>query len=454
MNPVRVLRSFVVTVVAFVVLAAPAVVLADGRVALVVGNSTYAHIGRLPNADNDAADMSAALRRLGFEVTTELDADRAELTEALFGPQTSGPIWNRQAAAPPSAVSGASPPLRALRGARVAAKINPQGSAETNAERNSATPAPMSNAQLPPEILVDRHLVRAERLLAEDDPGAALEAMNEILALQEEHDLVLEDDFHFQYGRVAFAVGRTETAIASLNEYLVAAGRGGEFYRRALELLDSAEVRLREEERAARWPPGGTFRDCEVCPNMVVLPGGDLALGRYELTVGEYRAFASATGGGAGAGCQALSRVTPDSWQDPGHPQTDRHPVTCLSWDDAQEYVSWLSRETGASYRLPSEAEWGRAAAGSQPGCYVERTGTASTCPVGSYGSNRLGLSDMASNLAEWTSDCWEGDCRSRVLRGGSWVADPQYQSPAGRNAILAHRRSAFFGFRVARALE
>ena len=64
-------------------LAVPAVVLADGRVALVVGNSTYAHIGRLPNAENDATDMSAALRRVGFEVTTELDADRAELTEAL-----------------------------------------------------------------------------------------------------------------------------------------------------------------------------------------------------------------------------------------------------------------------------------------------------------------------------------------------------------------------------------
>ena len=57
--------------------------LADGRVALVVGNSTYAHIGRLPNPDNDARDMSAGLRRLGFEVTTELDADRVELTEAL-----------------------------------------------------------------------------------------------------------------------------------------------------------------------------------------------------------------------------------------------------------------------------------------------------------------------------------------------------------------------------------
>ena len=76
-------RSLVAVVVAIVFLVAPAVVFADGRVALVVGNSTYAHIGRLPNPDNDARDMSAALRRLGFEVTTELDADRVELTEAL-----------------------------------------------------------------------------------------------------------------------------------------------------------------------------------------------------------------------------------------------------------------------------------------------------------------------------------------------------------------------------------
>ena len=78
--------SFVVAVLAvlaFVVFAAPGVALADGREALVVGNSTYAHIGRLPNPDNDAQDMSAALRRLGFEVTTELDADRVELTAAL-----------------------------------------------------------------------------------------------------------------------------------------------------------------------------------------------------------------------------------------------------------------------------------------------------------------------------------------------------------------------------------
>ena len=76
-------RSLVVAALAFVVFAVPAVVLADGRVALVVGNSTYAHIGRLPNPDNDGRDMSASLRRLGFEVTTEFDADRVELTAPL-----------------------------------------------------------------------------------------------------------------------------------------------------------------------------------------------------------------------------------------------------------------------------------------------------------------------------------------------------------------------------------
>ena len=82
-DAVRSMKSTLVAVLPFVVLAVPTVVLADGRVALVVGNSTYAYIGRLPNTQNDAADVSAALRRLGFEVTTELDADRVEMTDAL-----------------------------------------------------------------------------------------------------------------------------------------------------------------------------------------------------------------------------------------------------------------------------------------------------------------------------------------------------------------------------------
>ena len=119
----------------------------------------------------------------------------------------------------------------------------------------NGTAAGTGIVQLPPEILLDRHLLRAERLLAGGDPAGALEAMNDILALREEHDLVLQDDFNFQYAQVAYAAGRTETAIASLNEYLVAAGRPGEFYREALELLDSAEGGRRRRGGAGEATP-------------------------------------------------------------------------------------------------------------------------------------------------------------------------------------------------------
>ena len=265
--------------------------------------------------------------------------------------------------------------------ATVAAEVDLQNAATTN-ESRAATAS--GNSQLPPEIMVDRLLVRVERLLAENDPGAAFEAMIEILGLQEEHDLQLEN----------------------------------------------------------------------VCPTMVVMPQRRLALGRYEVTVGEYRAFAAATAGGAGGGCDASLFVTPDSWRDPGHPQTDRHPVTCLSWDDAQEYALWLSRETGAEYRLPSETEWARAAAGSQPGCYFDRTDTRGTCPVGSYGPNPAGLSDMVSNVAEWTSDCWQGDCGRRVQRGTGWGSSASLQRADTPYGATATRRWALTGFRVARVLD
>ena len=115
------------------------------------------------------------------------------------------------------------------------------------ANRQPAAQAAVT-AQLPPEILVDRHLVRVDRLLADDDYGAALAVMDEIVALQRQHDLVLPEEFYFKYAEVAFGTGLTETAIASLNEYLVAAGRDGDFYRDALELLDAAEDTLRRAE--------------------------------------------------------------------------------------------------------------------------------------------------------------------------------------------------------------
>ena len=205
--------------------------------------------------------------------------------------------------------------------------------------------------------------------------------------------------------------------------------------------------------------PGTVFRECESCPEMVVQPGGELSLGRYEVTRGEYVAFALATGGGADD-CLAGA-----SWRDPGFVQTDRHPVVCVSWDDAQAYLQWLSRTTGAAYRLPSDAEWGRAAPESPDGCgangrYVSQQYTCPTeedteftAPVGSYAADGAGLFDMLGNVWEWTQGCFENDCGRRVLRGGSWSTlqvglGPESLEPAGPGA-----RDADYGFRVARTL-
>ncbi len=200
----------------------------------------------------------------------------------------------------------------------------------------------------------------------------------------------------------------------------------------------------------ARRRPGEVFRDCADCPEMVVLAGGGLAMGRYEVTVGEYRAFASATGGG-GNDC-----FIGESWRNPGFPQTDRHPVTCVSWDDAQAYESWLSRTTGATYRLPTEAEWEQAAAGSEPGCDRLGRGTRpnGTCPVGASVANAAGLSDMVGNVSEWTQDCSEGDCGPQVLRGGSWYSAAEYLRPGARLMDFAGYRGGRNGFRVLRTLD
>ena len=138
----------------------------------------------------------------------------------------------------------------------------------------------------------------------------------------------------------------------------------------------------------------------------------------------------------------------------PGFAQTDRHPVTCVSWDDAQAYASWLGLTTGAPYRLQSDAEWDHAIAGSQPGCYRDRTGRPGTCPVGSYGANPAGLSDMAGNVSEWTRDCWQDDCGRRVTRGGSWFGNAEGLRPPRRSSVGTGRRRDDLGFRVSRTLD
>ena len=242
-------------------------------------------------------------------------------------------------------------------------------------------------------------------------------------------------------------------------------------------------------DRAEPRQVGQVFRECDACPEMVVMPGGRLALGRFEVTVGEYGAFASAAGGGGG-GCRVLGSTgwaadASASWRNPGFSQTNRHPVVCVSWNDAQQYVSWLSRTTGATYRLPTEGEWGSAAGGSGSGCsvnggdaqllpYLRRQSTGVnwqwpegsgpscagsdgalfTASVGSYGSNGVGLSDMVGNVWEWTEGCWNGDCVRRVVRGGSWANAAAVVGPGARLRDRAGGRHDLCGFRVARTLD
>ncbi|MCY3822110.1 MAG: formylglycine-generating enzyme family protein [Gammaproteobacteria bacterium] len=198
----------------------------------------------------------------------------------------------------------------------------------------------------------------------------------------------------------------------------------------------------------------------------VVIPEA-FALSVHEMTFEDYDRF------------KRRDRVADESWG------RGRRPVINVSWDDAMEYVVWLSSQTGAEYRLPSEAEWEYAArAGSVAkyawgnevgsgkancaGCGSRWDGRV-TAPVGSFASNGWGLHDMHGNVFEWVEDCWndsyegapsdgsawlEGECVLRVSRGGSWGAPPRALRAAYRGGSTTGYRSSYLGFRVARTLN
>ncbi len=306
---------------------------------------------------------------------------------------------------------------------------------------------------------------------------------------------------------------------------------------RATILLASAAIFNATAVPAAQPAPAGSaFRDCAVCPQMVALPAGQFtmgaapdeeereqldaffrgrsqpqrritvpsfAVGRFEVTRREYHAFAEATGH-RGEGCFVWNgsdfELDPrKDWRSPGYAQDDAHPVACVSWNDAQAYARWLSRETGKRYRLPSEAEWEYAArAGAVSARYwgddtgrmcdyangadtaattqlaaARRWGSAGcndrhahTAPAGSYRANAFGLHDMLGNVGEWTQDCWNadyhgapahprawlsGECGMRAVRGGAWDDAPIGLRAAYRVGSPVTIRLYSRGFRVAR---
>ena len=294
---------------------------------------------------------------------------------------------------------------------------------------------------------------------------------------------------------------------------------------------------------AAYAKPGTTFHDCEtVCPDMIALPDGHVsigspeleagrdkgegpqkditihsfAIGKYDVTRGQWAAFVADTHRPVAMGCAWAGPAGPSldpqkAWNAVDFAQDDSHPVVCISWGDANDYVQWLSAKTGHAYRLPTEAEWEYAARagtttafpwgdtpshdkanyGAETCCSGLAQGAdqwASTSPVGSFPPNGFGLYDMNGNVLQWVQDClgdyadkpsdgsaYEADttlkdggpwspkmaglnaCAFRMLRGGDWGDPPRMIRSAFRNyappkgTTIDNYRSAGAGFRVVR---
>jgi len=272
------------------------------------------------------------------------------------------------------------------------------------------------------------------------------------------------------------------------------------------------EVLVGTEKRCLR--PTDSFRDCAECPEMVVVPAGSFimgspsdedgrldregpqrevtigqpfAVGKFEVTFAEWDACVTA------GGC--THRPDDRGWG------RGRRPAINVSWDDiTTEYLPWLSRITGKSYRLLTEAQWEYAARGlrsaSAPSaaywwgdkasrehanygrdlcCAGHKEGRdqwENTASVGQFPANPLGLHDMHGNAWEWVEDCWHDSyvgaptdasawttsCAetTRVLRGGSWLEGPQGLRSAWRTRIRPAVRIFNYGtgFRVGRMLS
>ena len=611
----------------FFLLAAAVSAQAAGRVALVVGNGAYTHIGRLPNPTNDAADVGAALRRLGFEVTHVRDADLSALTTELraFSRRSRGAdvalvfyaghgmemdgvnyllpvdarlerdtdVWSETVTLDNVLVSTSGAGLRLV--ILDACRNNPLA---RSMERTSRT-RNVSNGSLGDlneDLLVDETLVAysAEAGTTADDGEGRNSPYTAALLAHLEKPMDVGIMFRYVRRRVRTATNRRQVphVYSSLEREHYLSGAGGSpdpvlvqqetaYWRSVENSTNPADL----EEYLRRWPDGAfvrpartrlaalrapdpprpgrpaptrpdpaparprageVFRDCPSCPEMVVIPAGtfemgspaseegrydnegprhsvevsSFALGRYEVKREEYATFAAATGRDVRGGCWILgvednesggrsTRWSLDagaSWREPGVAQGASHPVTCVSWQDAKEYVAWLRRETGFPYRLASEAEWEYAAragttarwywgnesgvrcdyANGQDATYKrylgERFGgnwnapddctddAGGTASVGGYGANDFRLFDMLGNVWEWTEDCWHGnyrgaprdgtawtsggDCSRRVLRGGSWSTIPRFLRSAARNGFTTGTRDDNAGFRVARTLD
>lgn len=251
--------------------------------------------------------------------------------------------------------------------------------------------------------------------------------------------------------------------------------------------IETAAVQPEPANPEPAPPVRDTFKDCEECPPMLRLKGGEFQMGApndepgrkiwegpvRKVTVADY--------------ALGVTEVTFDQWDAcvnqggcNAYKPTDRdwgrgkRPVIQVSWQDAQSYTKWLSKKTGRNYRLPAEAEWEFAArAGTTTPFWWGAMYDAGKAGVGPYPQsvevlpeNPWGLKGMLGNVAEWVQDCYvntyasapadarpvevRGACATRVVRGGSFEdpVDGLRVASRSRNAPTLRERKT--GFRVA----
>jgi formylglycine-generating enzyme required for sulfatase activity len=221
---------------------------------------------------------------------------------------------------------------------------------------------------------------------------------------------------------------------------------------------------------------------CDICPAMVAISGGAFQMGspateagrepiegpvhevtlkpfsisKTEITHAQWMACV------AGGGCNGHR---------PGAPPSDTMPVAGISWRDAASYTTWLTAETGRTYRLPTEAEWEYAARGGTSTAYwwgdkfdAAKAPRDKVREAASLPENPFGLQGMLGNVSEWTEDCYvngyteaptdggavtSGDCSRRVVRGGSIKSSPSAHRAANRARLSVTTRDRQYGFRV-----
>lgn len=295
---------------------------------------------------------------------------------------------------------------------------------------------------------------------------------------------------------------KTRAAVAAFNEHsdakIAAEGPTAD----SVALMETTTGRICPADVVR--PPGERFRDCDDCPEMVVIPEGkfymglqegdefvvqtlpitevsigkSFAVGRFHVKRGEFRAFVEASGHVVSGNCETVHEGPPipeGNWSSPGFEQDDSHPVVCISWQDAEAYVGWLSEKSGKRYRLMSESEAEYVARGSQGSrgkpdqdrtrfffgsdyaevCGYFNTadqttrgnsqafalvpdsakmdergewascsdGYAFTAPGGSFKANPFGLFDVQGNVFSWVEDCWNPGYEGAPTDGSAWVA-------------------------------